>query len=132
MRIKARDDIKGLREAKIINAAETSQRKCGEPTNTGLYRRVSLFPIGKLQFSPHSRHDNFLGAFCALLITIRHARRFVRVGFSRKQATDHNQSTNHNRSSEQAEQCSTAGDVCAPMSNRDLWIVECECKQVFR
>lgn len=58
------------------------------------YRQIAIFPL--------TRDMTTFWAPSALLITIRHARRFVCAGFSRKQATDHNHSTNHNRSSEQA------------------------------
>lgn len=41
-------------------------RKAQRADKYWLHRRVSLFPVGKLQFSPHSRRDNFLSAFCVI------------------------------------------------------------------
>lgn len=93
-----------------------TQRKCSEPTNTGCTGGFPYSLSANYNF-PLTRDMTTFWAPSALLITIRHARRFVCAGFSRKQATDHNHSTNHNRSSKQmSERVSsilrTAGDVC--------------------
>jgi len=97
----ARDDIKG--ELKVINAVEmlhVVERKRSKPTNTGCRGGFSYSLSANCNF-PLTRDMTTFWVLFALLITFRHARRFVCACFPRKQATDHNHSTNRNRSSEQ-------------------------------
>ena len=110
------------------------ERKRSKPTNTGCRGGFSYSLSANCNF-PLTRDMTTFWVLFALLITFRHARRFVCACFPRKQATDHNHSTNRNRSSEQTNiQCSYTSDRgCMRTPNHDLWIVECDqCKQVFR
>ncbi|KYQ57077.1 hypothetical protein ALC60_04065 [Trachymyrmex zeteki] len=111
------DQAGWLGELKIINAVEmlhVVERKRSKPTNTGCRGGFSHSLSANCNF-PLTRDMTTFWVLFALLITFRHARRFVCACFSRKQATDHNHSTNRNRSSEQTNSAliRAAGDVCA-------------------
>ncbi|KYM97514.1 hypothetical protein ALC62_11808 [Cyphomyrmex costatus] len=75
-------------------------RKRNKPTDMGCRGGFSYSLSANCNF-PLTRDMTTFWVPFALLITFRHARRFVCAGFPRKQATDHNHSANRNRSSEQ-------------------------------